>query len=232
MDQLGSEHLAQLAASAKHSFGAAFRDVNIWLLIIANFALIGSTYGVSFWLPQIVHNLGITNYLHTGPVASIPFVAAAIGMVLISRHSDCTGERRWHAAGSAFASAAGLALAALCSANPVLSLTGLSLAMIGALAGLAVIWALPGVLLTGTAAAAGIALMATVGNLGGYVTPYVIGLLKQRTQHLEYGLYALALLTVVGGLAMLCLPKLRGLAAVPSTRPHTLTDAPVSRTNI
>lgn len=223
--QLVSEHASQLAAGTEHAFGAAFKDVSIWLLVLANFALLGSTYGVSFWLPQIVRNLGVRNYLDTGLVASIPFVAAAIGMVLIGRHSDRTKERRWHVAGSAFVSAAGLAFAALCSASPVLSLIGLSLAMIGALAGLAVMWSLPGVLLTGTAAAAGIALMATVGNLGGYVTPYVIGVLKQRTQHLEYGLYALALLTLVGGLAMLCLPKQR-------VRPAALDEALVSRTHI
>jgi D-galactonate transporter len=221
--QLESEHASQLAAGTGHSFGAAFRDPNIWLLAFANFALLGSTYGVSFWLPQIVRNLGVKSYLDTGLIASIPFVAAAIGMVLIGRHSDRHDERRWHAAGSALMSAFGLVVAGAFSASPVISLAGLSIAMTGALAGLAVMWSLPGVLLTGTAAAAGIALMATVGNLGGYVTPFVIGWLKQHTQRLEYGLYALAAVTLAGAFAMLCLPKLR-CAVTSAARPQAGVD--------
>jgi nitrate/nitrite transporter NarK len=79
------------------------------------------------------------------------------------------------------------------------------------------------VLLTGTAAAAGIALMATVGNLGGYVTPFVIGWLKQHTQRLEYGLYALAAVTLAGAFAMLCLPKLR-CGVTSAARPQAGVD--------
>lgn len=77
-----------------------------------------------------------------------------------------------------------------------------TLAMSGGLAGFCVLWALPGVLLTGTAAAAGIALIATIGNLGGYASPFMMGWIKQSSGHLEYGLYVLAAMTVLGALAM------------------------------
>ncbi len=200
--QLAEQRRQQEQAGAGHNFRAAFVNKDLWRLIYVNFALLCGTYGVSFWLPQIVRNLGIESLTRTGFIAAIPFAIASVVMILVSRHSDRTRERRWHGTLCNLASAAGLALAAFFHDQPVLSLAGLSLAMSGGLAGFCVLWALPGVLLTGTAAAAGIALIATIGNLGGYASPFMMGWVKQSSGHLEYGLYVLAAMTVLGALAM------------------------------
>ena len=202
VQQLATQRQQHEAAGASHNFRAAFVNKGLWCLIYVNFALLCGTYGVSFWLPQIVQGLGIKSLFHTGLIAAIPFAVASVVMVLVSRHSDRTRERRWHGTLCNLASAMGLAFAAYFHAQPVLSLAGLSLAMSGGLAGFCVLWALPGVLLTGTAAAAGIALIATVGNLGGYASPFMMGWVKQSSGHLEYGLYVLAVMTLLGALVM------------------------------
>lgn len=202
VNQLAEQRRTQEQAGAGHNFRAAFVNKDLWRLIYVNFALLCGTYGVSFWLPQIVRNLGIESLTKTGFIAAIPFAVASVVMILVSRHSDRTRERRWHGTLCNLASAAGLAMAAFFHDQPVLSLAGLSLAMSGGLAGFCVLWALPGVLLTGTAAAAGIALIATIGNLGGYASPFMMGWIKQSSGHLEYGLYVLAVMTVLGAVAM------------------------------
>lgn len=194
---------------ASHKFGDAFVNKGIWCLIVTNFALLCGTYGVSFWMPQIVKNLGVQNLFHTGLIAAIPFAVASVVMVLVSKNSDKTKERRWHGALCCVASASGLIFSAVLHDNGYLSLLGLSIAMSGGLAGFCVLWALPGVLLTGTAAAAGIALIATVGNLGGYASPFMIGWIKESSGHLEYGLYVLAIISLVGAISMLNVPQLR-----------------------
>ncbi|MGE8406991.1 MAG: MFS transporter [Pseudomonas sp.] len=200
--QLAAQRQQQEQAGAGHNFRAAFVNKDLWRLIYVNFALLCGTYGVSFWLPQIVQGLGVKSLAQTGLIAAIPFAVASVCMLLVSRHSDRTRERRWHGTLCNLASALGLAMAAFFHDQPVLSLAGLSLAMSGGLAGFCVLWALPGVLLTGTAAAAGIALIATIGNLGGYASPFMMGWVKQSSGHLEYGLYVLAAMTLLGALAM------------------------------
>ncbi|WP_238786024.1 MFS transporter [Pseudomonas sp. S35] len=216
VQQLAAQRQAQEAAGASHNFRAAFVNKSLWCLIYVNFALLCGTYGVSFWLPQIVQGLGVKGLFHTGLIAAIPFAVASVAMVLVSRHSDKTRERRWHGTLCNLASAQGLAIAAYFHDQPVLSLAGLSLAMSGGLAGFCVLWALPGVLLTGTAAAAGIALIATVGNLGGYASPFMLGWVKQSSGHLEYGLYVLAAMTLLGAFVMfrVKLPSARVSSAV------------------
>lgn len=216
VQQLAAQRQQQEAAGASHNFRGAFVNKSLWCLIYVNFALLCGTYGVSFWLPQIVQGLGIKSLLHTGLIAAIPFAVASVVMVLVSRHSDRTRERRWHGTLCNLASALGLAFAAYFHEHPVLSLAGLSLAMSGGLAGFCVLWALPGVLLTGTAAAAGIALIATVGNLGGYASPFMMGWVKQSSGHLEYGLYVLAAMTLLGAFVMFRVkpPSARAVSAV------------------
>jgi sugar phosphate permease len=151
-----------------HRFSDAFRNRDVWLMTAVNFALLGNTYGVSFWMPQIARGLGVRTPMANGLVTMLPFLAASIAMVMISRSSDRSGNRRRYLLASSLASAAGLAAAAVFAGSPVLSLTGLAVALSGALGGLAVLWSIPGVILTGAGAGAAIALMATVGNLSGY----------------------------------------------------------------
>ena len=209
VDALVAEDTQKKAAGYGHSFLDAMRDINVWLISITNFSTIGGTYGLTFWLPQIVKDLGVNNLLVIGLLTAIPFAAASIAMIVVSNSSDRRNERRWHTALCVFVGAAGLVISGMFGYNPYVSLFGLSLAVSGALAGNVVMWAVPGTILSGTAAAAGIALMTTIGNLGGYTMPFIMGWTKQLTQQVEFGLYAMAMMLVVGGFVMLALPKLR-----------------------
>ena len=221
VSQLTAERTSSERDGARHDFAAAFSNLGIWCLIVTNFTLLCGTYGVSFWMPQIIKNLGVRNLLTTGVLAAVPFAVAAVVMLMVSKHSDKTKERRWHGTISTLLSAVGLAFSAWFHTQPYLSLLGLSVAMAGGLSGFCVLWALPGVLLTGQAAAAAIALMAMIGNLGGYASPFLMGWLRDHTGHLENGLYALSAVTLIGAVTMACVPQLR-------QRPRG-ADAPVLR---
>jgi nitrate/nitrite transporter NarK len=126
---------------------------------------------------------------------------------LVGRSSDRQRERKWHIMLSAFVGALGLVGGATLTATPVLALASLSLALGGALASIAVLWVLPSALLTGAANAGGLALMATIGNLGGYVAPYVVGLAKEATGRTDFGLYLMAAAMILGALLVQLLPR-------------------------
>jgi ACS family tartrate transporter-like MFS transporter len=170
------------------------------------FAVVISFYGVSLWLPQIVKSLSALSDLMVGFIAAIPFVVASVGMVIVGRSSDNRGERRWHVAGSAFAGAAGLTIAAF-TKQPVVEITALSLAAVGIWGALGPFWAMSSEFLTGTAAAAGIALINSIGNLGGFVGPYLIGLVRGRTDNFGFALLLLAAFPLIGSGMTLCLQR-------------------------
>lgn len=215
-EELAREAKQQQAEGVGHRFGQVMRDVNVWMLAFANFSLLTGLYGVTFWLPQIVKDLGVKDLLVNGMVTAIPFVTAAVVMIVVGKRSDRTGERKWHMVLCAVAGALGLIISASFSSQILISLFGLSLAASGVLASFAVMWTLPASFFRGPAAAAGIALMATVGNVGGYVAPLMMGMVKQATQHLDYGLYMLAGLILSGTVVMLLIPKLRGAGSLAS----------------
>lgn len=215
IDELASEESRLQAQGVGHKFGQVMKDPNVWMLAFANFTLLAGLYGVTFWLPQIVKDLGVKDLLVNGMVTAIPFISAAVVMVIISKRSDRSGERKWHMILCALAGAAGLVLSAAFSSNILISLLGLSLAASGILASFAVMWTLPSAFFRGPAAAGAIALMATVGNLGGYAAPWMMGVVKQATQRLDLGLYLMAGVIVLGALIGLLIPKLRSGACAP-----------------
>jgi nitrate/nitrite transporter NarK len=130
-------------------------------------------------------------------LSAIPFAAALIAMVLIGRHSDRTGERQGHVAACALTGAAGLVVAIVFPRNVPLLIAGFTLSQVGQRSVMSVFWAMPPILLAGTAAAAGIALINAVGNLGGFVGPTVMGALRQGTGAYTVGLLVLACALVV-----------------------------------
>lgn len=203
---LARERAARDAQGQAHRLGDALRSVEVWRLSIINFTQIGGIYGLAFWLPQIVHELGIKGLAQTGLVSAVPFGFAAIGMVIVGRHSDDSGERRWHVAGPALIGSFGLILSGACVTYPVVSLAGLTLAAFGLISANAVLFALPGALLSGTAAAAGIGLISTIGNIGGYVFPFTIGWIRELTHQPAWCLFALAAVSLFGAVVMLSLP--------------------------
>jgi ACS family tartrate transporter-like MFS transporter len=150
---------------------------------------------------------GLSN-THSTLLSALPYLSATIGMVLIARHSDRTGERRWHVALCCLAAAAGLVGGALLStAHPVASFLALCLTATGIWGLLGPFWSIPPEFLKGTACAAGVALINSLGNVGGFVGPMMVGKVKEATHGFEGGLYLLAGTLVVAALLAATLPK-------------------------
>jgi len=204
---LEQEEATHRAMGHGHRLVDALTSPRLWILAITNFTLLGGIYGISFWLPQIVKDLGVQDVFLNGLVTSIPFAVSCVAMIIVGRSSDRTRERRWHIIVCAAIGAVGLVGEVLLANVPALALASLSLGLAGALASITVLWVLPSALLTGAAAAAGLALMATVGNIGGYVAPYVLGLAKEATGRLDIGLYLMAAAMVIGALLIHFLPR-------------------------
>jgi ACS family tartrate transporter-like MFS transporter len=187
----------QTAQGGQHSMGEAFQSGRVWTFATIYFAVIISFYGVTFWLPQIVKAFsGMSNFA-VGLLTAVPWVAATIGMIVLSKNSDATGERRKHVALSAIGGAIGLLGAGLAH-NPVIELAALSLAAAGIWGTLGPFWALASESLAGTGAAAGIALINSIGNLGGFVGPYLIGWIRTRSESFTLALIALAVFPLIG----------------------------------
>jgi len=192
----------QTASDGQHSMSEAMRSSRVWTFAIIYFAIIMSFYGITFWLPQIVQGFSGVRAFLVGLITTVPWIGATIGMILLSRNSDASGERRWHVALSAVGGAVGLIAAGLLQ-NPVLELAALSLAAAGIWGTLGPFWALASESLAGAGAAAGIALINSVGNLGGFLGPYLIGWIRERTGSFTLALIALAIFPLLGAVITL-----------------------------
>jgi len=185
-----------------NAFGAFF-SAPIWMLALVYFGLNTVSYGVSLWLPTLIRSLsGVSNFM-IGMLSAIPYIAAAVAMVAVGLHSDRSGERRWHTAVPAFMGALALIVAAY-STSVTPAIVAISVATVGVFSMMGPFWATPTSLLSGAAAAAGIALINSVGNLGGFVGPYVIGLVRTSTGQFKGGLLLVgAALATSGAVALL-----------------------------
>ena len=164
----------------------------VWQLSLLSFTLLVGMYSISFWLPQIVKSSSGRGNVEVAFLSAIPYIAAAIAMVVVGAHSDRKQERCVHMALAALAGAVGLAVSTLVH-TPIAGLIGLSFAAMGIFSAIPVFWSLPTAFLSGTAAAGGIALINSLGNLGGFIGPYLIGRLRDAT-----GDFAGSLMTVAG----------------------------------
>jgi MFS transporter, ACS family, tartrate transporter len=163
-------------------------------------------YGVSLFLPLIVQAMGLTNE-QTGLVAAMPFLAATMGSVMWAHSADRHNERHWHTISAIILAAAGLAAAGLIGPSPW-SLVAISIAAIGLYAQAVCFWSLPPMILSSAAAAAGIAAINSVGNLGGFIGPYVVGWTQAVTGSYSSGLYLLALCAALSGALGIVLARL------------------------
>ncbi|CAN7161779.1 MFS transporter [Duganella sp. LjRoot269] len=180
-----------------------FANGTVWLLALVYFLFVMGLYGVSFWLPQLVKNSGVKDVFDIGLLTAVPYGIAAVVMVLAARHSDRSGERCWHAAAAALAGALGLVGATLYADNTVVAMAALSVATAGILTTFPIFWSLPTAMLGGAAAAAGIALINSVGNLAGFASPYLVGAIKDATGSTASGIYLLAASLVAGAVLVL-----------------------------
>ena len=194
-------------AKGPHSVGAMFRDMRVWWMALIYFAFVMGQYALTFWLPTLVKATGVKGNLHIGLLSAIPFICAIVAMNLFGRSADRRQERRWHLIVPALMGAIGFTVAASYTQNTVVSLAFLSLAAAGVLTCAPLFWSLPTAFLSGTAAAAGIAAINSVGNLAGFASPYLIGYLKDLTGSTQIGMYVLAGALVLGAIGVWFTPK-------------------------
>jgi MFS transporter, ACS family, tartrate transporter len=165
------------------------------------FCMVVNVYGLSFWVGEIVDNIGGLSDVGKGFVTAIPYTVAIVGLVLISRRSDGTGERKGHVA--ACLAIAAVAFVVSTVVSPVAAIAALAFGLFFLLGAHPVFWTMPAALLSGTAAAAGIALINSIGNLGGFAGPALIGALYDLTGGYTGGLLALTAVLVLEALLVL-----------------------------
>jgi MFS family permease len=188
------------------SLSLMFANSRVWLTAFLYFCFVMSGYAISFWLPTLIKATGVKSLLDIGLLSSIPFVAAIITMMFVSRSADKKRERRWHVALPAIIGAVGLVASAAFSHNTWLAMAALSIASAGIFTIYPIFWSLPTAFLSGTAAAAGIALINSLGNLAGFVSPYLVGWVKDMTQSTSLGMGILAFFLLLGAALTFTLP--------------------------
>jgi MFS family permease len=189
-----------------HSLLDGLTNPRSWLLAAVYFCLIAGLYGAGFWMPTLIQRSGVASPLAIGMLTVLPNAAGAVAMVAISRRSDAARERRWHLVTPALIGAAGWLLTVRYGAHSAAALLGMTVAMAGVTTSLSQFWCLPTAILAGAAAATGIALINSIGNLAGFVSPWVIGWIIDRTRSTDLGVYALAGVLAIGSLLVLTIP--------------------------
>jgi len=194
---------SQNAGRHSHTLGEGLSNGRVWLIAVAHFLLIPVTlYGLGFWMPQIIKTASGKGDAVVGLLTAIPYAAGAVAMVLAGRHSDRTGERRWHVAAGAAVSAIGLASTTV-AVGTMASVTALSIAMIGLASIFGPFWALASGAARGLGAAAAIALINSVGNTGGFVGPYLLGAVSDATHSFAAARRVIAALMLTGAVLLL-----------------------------
>jgi MFS family permease len=200
--------IAEDKHKTEHRLADAFKSGKVWVLCAIYFTLMIGLYGIAFWLPTIVKAFGIKGYFKVGLITAIPYGVAVIGMILLSVHSDRTGERRLHYVLNVTAGAIGLVLSGVFASNPVLAIIFLSIGTLGVIGSMPLFWPLPSAFLAGTAAAAGIGIVNSVGNLGGYFGPNIPIWAKHFSSDRSAALYIIAGILMIGAfLTYFFIPK-------------------------
>jgi predicted MFS family arabinose efflux permease len=198
---LEAEH--RQADPREHGFGQALKLPRVWLMTIIHFCAISSNVTIGFWVPTLIQGLGAKSTLTIGMLSTVPYIGALIGMVLVSRHSDRTLERCYHAALPCLACAIGLVGIGVFANTPPLAFAALVVAVAGSLSYNGAFWQIPPLLLAGTAAEGGIALINALGALSGWIGPSIVGWLADLTGKTATGLYVVAGLEVLGAILIL-----------------------------
>ncbi len=210
--RLDAEHLQR--TTAKHfSVMEALGNTRVLLLSYVYFGVVAANYGLSFFLPQIVKGFGMSN-AQTGFITAIPYIIGVVGMVYWGRRSDRLVERKEHFALAALIAGGGIAVSTLI-ADPTGKMIALSIAGFGIFANLPVFWTLPTAFLSGSAAAGGIAIINSIGNLAGFAGPYVMGTIKDSTGSFTVGLLAIAAAAILAMVVALSLDHASELEKPP-----------------
>jgi len=188
------------------TFAAVIRNKGVWALGVIYFSIQSGVYMINFWLPSIIKASGQTDPALVGWLSAIPYLAASVFMLYVGRSADRHRERRLHLAVPMLMGVGGLLVAANFSASPTIALIGLTIATMGALTGLPMFWPISGGYLSPTAAAGGLALINSIGQIAGFVSPYMVGWIKDATQSTDTALYILAAIILVGVVLVLRIP--------------------------
>ncbi len=194
-------HQAAHPAGTHEAWLPALKDTRVVVLCLVYLGLVVGLYGIGLWLPQIVRAMGYSTH-EVGLILIIPYALSALAMLAVGQHSDRRGERVLHVAVPAIAAAAGLA-ASVVAPTHMAAIAAISLASMGIYAALGPFWSVPPQFLRGTAAAAGIALINSVGNLGGFAGPYLVGFVREATGRFDVGFMALAAIVLAAGVLVL-----------------------------
>ena len=201
-----SREMATEQADTSHAIvtlRAALGSARLWIVSLPYFCIVIAFYGISFFLPQILQSVSGYGSATVVLLSAIPYISATIGLVVVGTRSDRVRERRWHVAGPCLIGAAGFVLPVVGPATPAFALTTLSIAAFGIWGTLGPFWTLPTAFLRGTAAAGGIALVTSVGNVGGFVGPFLMGWIREATGGFSAGLLTLAAALVCGAVIVL-----------------------------
>jgi ACS family tartrate transporter-like MFS transporter len=195
----------QKAATASHSIWRGLADLRVIALALVYFGTSAGLYTLGIWAPQIIKEFGLSS-LHVGFLNALPGIVAVVAMVLWARRSDRSGERTWHVVGACLLASLGLVLAGFAGTVLAVLLT-LTLVNVGISAAKPPLWSMPTMFLSGSAAAAGIATINSIGNLGGFVGPAMIGWIKDLTGSFQGGLFFVASLLVFSAVLTLVLAR-------------------------
>ncbi|MGH9690704.1 MAG: MFS transporter [Candidatus Acidiferrales bacterium] len=185
---------------------AVFRDRRVWLMSWIFFSCAMGQYALTFWMPSLIRTAGVKSVLNVGLLTAVPYVVTAIAMVLLGASADRHGERRWHLAVPMIVGAVALVLSVWAGKHAGMAIVFLSIAAAGVISSAPLFWSLPTAFLSGAAAAAGIATINSIGNLAGFVSPYMIGGLEDLTHSDRAAMYCLLLILVAGAATVFTVP--------------------------
>ena len=185
---------------------SAFKSGRVWLLGLIYFCIASGIYIISFWLPTLIKQTGVADPLQIGLLTAVPYIAAVIAMIAVTAHADRARERRWHTLIPCLATAAGLVITALAGSNTLVAMAGLILAAAGASTAQSSFWTFPAAFLGGAAAAAGIALVNSLGNIAGFASTFLVGWMTDLTHSTSASLYLFAALLTIGAALILTIP--------------------------
>ncbi|MBB5369280.1 MULTISPECIES: MFS transporter [unclassified Janthinobacterium] len=188
------------------SFASVLKNGQVWMLGLVYFCIQMGVYAINFWLPTIVKSLGYASPVTVGWISAIPYLCASIFMIWVGRSADRHKERRWHLSGPLLMALCGLMLATQAHGNVVIAIIGLSLATMGVLSGLPMFWPLPTAFLGSAAAAGGLALINSLGQIAGFVSPFLVGWIKDATGSTDVALYILSAVLLLGAMLVLRVP--------------------------
>jgi D-galactonate transporter len=201
----------QLQAESGHQLGHSIRDAfalpMVWVMCLIEFCIGMGIYGMGFWMPTMIKEAGIKGLLNIGLFTAIPYGAAAVAMIVVAQIADRRRNRRAFLAGAAALGAVALASSMSLQGQTTLAIAALTVATAAILTAFAQFWRLPTLVLGGDAAAAGIAIISSVANLSGFVSPYLIGWLRDTTGSGSVGSYVTAGSLALAAAIVLMLPS-------------------------